>query len=440
MSGPALTDDTLIRRMRAAVAGELLARVGAEQQAGRHMERQDQEVLGRHLINTELQRHAQNCIARNVDAPSGLEWEVLARAVFDRLFNLGLLQPLLDDERITNITAYGYDQVFVEYADGTKVPGPPIAASDTELIEMFREYGRRYGLSEREFNPSRPSIEVPLPGGSRFFGMAWVCERPCLAIRRHRFLKVTLADEQGLGLIDHGLTGFLGASVRAGKQIMIAGPTGAGKTTLLRALASEIPAAERIITIETEKELGLDQFPDLHPDCIALEAREPNVEGTGAVTVADLVRKSLRMNPDRVLVGEVRGDEVIPMLNAMSQGNDGSMCTIHADSSGTVFNRIALYAMQAPERLPLEVAFQLAAEAIDLVVFIAKRRGQRFVSSIRQVAGAEERMVITNELYRPGPDRRAVPSSPIPSELLEELCDAGYDPTLHHNPDGWWDR
>src|SRR3546814_14433776 len=105
---------------------------------------------------------------------------------------------------------------------------------------------------------------------------------------------------------------------------------------MLRALASEIPPEERIVTIETELELGLDRYPDLHPDCVALEAREANVEGVGTVTAASLVRMSLRMSPDRVIVGEVRGDEVIPMLNAMSQGNEGSMCTVHADSSATV--------------------------------------------------------------------------------------------------------
>ena len=121
---------------------------------------------------------------------------------------------------------------------------------------------------------------------------------------------------------------------------MIAGATGAGKTTTLRALAPEIPPDERIVTVETELELGIDRYPELHPDCIALEARQANVEGVGAVTAAHLVRMSLRMSPDRVIVGEVRGDEVIPMLNAMSQGNDGSMCTIHADSSAGVFRKL----------------------------------------------------------------------------------------------------
>jgi Flp pilus assembly CpaF family ATPase len=197
---------------------------------------------------------------------------------------------------------------------------------------------------------------------------------------------------------------------------------------MLRALASEIPPDERIITIETELELGLDRFPELHFDAVALEAREPNVEGVGRVSAAELVRMSLRMNPDRVIVGEVRGDEVIPMLNAMSQGNDGSMCTVHADSSATVFNKLALYAMQAPERLPLEATNLLAAAALDLVVFIEKTRTERYVSSVRQVVGADGAQVVTNELFRAGTDRRAVPGSPVPHDLLADLVAHGYEP------------
>jgi Flp pilus assembly CpaF family ATPase len=432
------SDDTLVRSIRLTVASELSKRSSdAQLSRARRLDRDDQAVLARQLINDEFERHARESVERGDAVLTDAQESVLAQAVFDRLFQLGRLQPLIDDERITNVMANGYDEVFVEYADGTKAPGPPIASSDAELIELIREIGRRFGLSERDFNPSRPELNLQLPDGSRLFAVAWVCERPCLAIRRHRFMKATLDDLLRLGAIDRGLMSFLGAAVRARKQLMIAGATGAGKTTMLRALASEIPPHERIVTIESELELGLNRFPDLHPDCVALEAREANVEGVGEVTSAQLVRMSLRMNPDRVIVGEVRGAEVIPMLNAMSQGNDGSMCTIHADSSATVFNKLALYALQSPERLPLEATNLLASAAIDLLVFISKGRDGRFVSSIRQVISADGPLVVTNELFRPGPDGRAQPGVPIPSGLLEELVDAGYDPT-HHHPAGAW--
>jgi len=134
----------------------------------------------------------------------------------------------------------------------------------------------------------------------------------------------------------------------------------------------------------------------------------------------------------------VRGDEVVPMLNVMSQGNEGSMCTIHADSSATVFNKLALYAMQAPERLPLEVTNELAAAAVDISVWINKSRDGRFVGSVRQVLAADGRQVVTNELFKPGPDGRAVPGVPIPVDLLDGLVNTGYDPGLHRRREGWW--
>lgn len=432
-------DNALVRRLRTSVAAELTRRARAAEAAGtRRLQGDDEMVLARQLLNSELDVLARDAITGGRPLLDDAAEEALVRAVFDRLFQFGRLQPLLDDERIQNIIANGCDRVFVEYADGTKTTGPPIADTDDELIETLREIGRRYGLSEREFNPGRPALNLQLPDGSRIFAVAWVCDRPALAIRRHRFMKVTLDDLVQLGAIDVGLREFLAAAVRARKQLIIAGATGAGKTTMLRALAAEIPEVERIVTIETELELGLDRFPDLHPDVVALEAREANVEGVGQVAAADLVRMSLRMNPDRVIVGEVRGDEVIPMLNAMSQGNDGSMCTLHADSSGTAFNKLALYAMQAPERLTLEATNQLAAAAIDLVVFIAKTRRGRFVASVRQVVGADGRQVATNELYEPGPDGRAVPGIPLPHDLADDLIAVGYEPTWHDRPGGWW--
>ena len=423
-------DEQLVRRLRTTVAAELSARARQTGLSGtRKPTRADENQLARQLLNDELERMATDALRLGTVVLSDAEEATLIRSVLDALFELGRLQPLLDDDRITNILANGCDQVFIEYADGTKVTGPRIADSDEELIDTLREIGRRYGLSEREFNPGRPQLNLQLPDGSRLFAVAWVCGRPSVAIRRHRFMRVTLDDLVDLGAMDFEMRDFLSAAVRARKQLIVAGATGAGKTTMLRALGAEIPAEERIITIETELELGLDRFPDIHPDVVALEARDANVEGVGRVTAADLVRMSLRMNPDRVIVGEVRGDEIIPMLNAMSQGNDGSMCTLHADSSATVFNKLGLYAMQSPERLPLEATCQLAAAAIDLVIFIDKSRHGRFVSSVRQVVGADGTQVVTNELFAPGPDGRAEPATPIPHDLAGELAGFGYDPT-----------
>jgi pilus assembly protein CpaF len=243
---------------------------------------------------------------------------------------------------------------------------------------------------------------------------------------------------------------------------VVSGAMNSGKTTLLRALAAEIPPRERIVTIEQAFELGLDSAPGRHPDMVALEARPANVEGVGLISVADLVRRALRMNADRVIVGEVLGDEILPMLNAMSQGRSGSMCTIHADSSAAVFRRIASYAVQAQERLPLEASNLLIAGAVHFVVHldsdlhqdVAPRRSptrasgrpipdgqgdpydrydfpavasrQRFVSSVREVVDAEGVQVVSNEVFRPGPHRRATVAAPFRADTLRELEQFGY--------------
>jgi len=195
----------------------------------------------------------------------------------------------------------------------------------------------------------------------------------------------------------------------------------------------EIPPGERLITVERALELGIDHFPELHPNVVAFEERLPNMEGQGAISMAELVRRSLRMNPSRVLVGEVLGDEIVTMLNAMSQGNDGSLSTIHANSSLEVFNRIASYAIQSAERLPVEATHMLIAGAIDFVVFVEKRneyqrggRLRRFVSSIREVTGVDGR-VLSSEVFAPGPDGRAVPHAPV--SCAAELAQHGYDPS-----------
>ena len=174
---------------------------------------------------------------------------------------------------------------------------------------------------------------------------------------------------------------------------------------------------------------------------MAMQAREPNVEGEGEVTQADLVRWALRMSPDRVLVGEIRGAEVIPMCNAMSQGNDGSMATLHASSSKGAFSRLATYAVQAPERLPLEATNLMVANAVDFVVHLGTDlRDRRVISSVREVVDAEGVQISSNEVYRPGPDGRAVPGSRCGPRPSTTLVAAGFDPAVLRRDGGWWNR
>ena len=166
------------------------------------------------------------------------------------------------------------------------------------------------------------------------------------------------------------------------------------------------------MTIEDTYELGLDADPARHPNVVAMQAREANIEGTGEIGLAELVRWGLRMNPARVIVGEVRGPELIAMLNVMSQGNDGSMATVHSSSSRGVFTKLAAYAAQSPERLNVEATGLLVASAIHFVVHLAwSTGGVRVVSSVREIVDAEGPQIVSNEIWRPGPDRRAVPGA-----------------------------
>ena len=429
-------DYTTVSALRA----EVLERLTDAQRAtnGRRITNEDERELGRDLITEAIQRRAVDAIGTGASLLEPGEEDALAKAVFDAIFGLDRLQRLLDDPSIENINANGCDQVFVRYADGRHERVEPIADSDAEMVELLRTIGARVGLSERRLDFAHPSLNQQMPDGSRLAAVISVSSRPCLSIRRHRYLRVTPDDLVEMGSLDLALREFFRAAMLARRSIIICGGVGAGKTTLLRAIAADIPRHERLVTIEDSLELGLDRFPELHPDVVALEAREPNLEGEGGVNLADLVRLALRLSPDRVIVGEARGAEVLSLLNAMSQGNDGSMATLHASSSKGAFSKLATYAIQAPERLPLEATNLLVANAVHFVVHLEQHDGRRFVSSVREVTDAEGPLVISNEIFRPGPDRRAVPSSPMRAETMERLVHVGFDPDLLNEPGGFW--
>ena len=438
----------LVRELRQVVATGLSAKRQDDEGTGRRaMRPEDQHQYAWQLISDALGAEAHARIQAGMEPFDVDEEDRIAQAVYDALFGpLGpVLGQLLEDSSVTDIHANGFDRVWIIRADGTKELGPAIAASDAEMTELIRNAAARAGLGERRFDAGSPQLDLRLPDGSRVSAVRELSARPVLSIRRHRYMQVSLGDLRAAGTLDVALEEFLRAGVLADKNFIISGATGVGKTTLLRAMADAIPPAERILTIENTLELGLDQFPDAHPDVVAFEAREANTEGEGAVAMAELVRRSLRHAPDRVIVGEVLGDEIVPMLNALSQGNAGSICTIHANSSEGVFRRIATYAVQSPEHLDVAATNQLIAGAIDYVVFMSSsyedsrggRYRHRFVSSVREVVDADDRLVVSNEIFRPGPDGRAVPGSPVRS--LDDIVDAGFDRSLLDRAEGWWE-
>ncbi|MGE5132928.1 MAG: CpaF family protein [Gemmatimonadota bacterium] len=427
-------DHGLVKRMRADVGNRLAEQRRVDAAAGlAPMSGEDERQFARALIAQVLEDHARSEITAGRAPLNAQEEEELASAIHAALFGVGRLQPLLEDQQIENIDVNGCDRVFIGYADGREVMGEPVADSDEELVELIQALAAYSGLSSRPFDTANPQLDLRLPDGSRLSAVMDVTLRPAVSIRRARLGKVFLADLVGNGTLSSEVASFLAAATAARKNIMIAGATNAGKTTLLRAIVNQIPAHERLITVERALELGIDHFPELHPNVVAFEERLPNMEGQGGISMADLVRRSLRMNPSRVIVGEVLGDEIVTMLNAMTQGNDGSLSTIHANSSLEVFNRISTYAIQSAERLPVEATHMLIAGAVDFVVFVEKRndysrggRLRRFASSVREVTGVDGR-VLSSEVFAPGPDGRAVPHAPV--SCAAELAEHGYDPS-----------
>ena len=316
-----------------------------------------------------------------------------------QVLGLGRLEPLLEDDEISDIHIRGNFPVWVKTRNGERREHPPIVQTDAELVDLIRRIASRMGHREQRFDPAHPELNLQLPDGSRLFAAMEISSHPTLVIRRHRFEFSAIPQLVERQMMESEVGSFLAAAVRSRKNIIVAGGTGSGKTTLLRALINEIGPLERIVTIEDAYELGIDHFQSAHPDHDALQARTANIEGQGEITMADLTRMALRMDPDRVVVGEVRGGEAFPMLLAMSQGNNGSMCTLHADSARSVFPKLLAYVSMASTGVPTETVNLLIASAIHFVVHVEVRDNVRRITSIHEVVDADGTAIVSNEVY-----------------------------------------
>jgi Flp pilus assembly CpaF family ATPase len=389
--------------------------------------------MARRLVDEWLSRQAREAVRRGESGMSAVDEEGTAVAVLDNIFGLGELQPYVDDPAVESIFVNGHDNVFVRRSGEPVVAVPAIADSDEELEGLVRRLAAREGLSERRFDDSAPFLSLTLRDGSRLHAAMGVCPRPTLTIRRHRLLDATLRDLVRMRMLTEELRGLLEAAILAQCNVVIAGGPSAGKSSLLRTLASAIPREMRIVTIEDTYELFLDRDHDRHPNCVALEARPANVQGEGAITLADLVYQALRMGPDVLAVGEVRGPEVVPMLDALSAGNAaGSMCTVHARSTLGTFDRLKGLLAQAPERYGAEASASLISTAVDLVVHIASttladEALHRWVDSVQEVRHAEGPTVVSNEVLRVDAEGRMHMPASLSSDLKERLFGIGYD-------------
>lgn len=359
---------------------------------------------------------------------SSLSDTELIDLALEQVFGLGRLQPYLNDETISDIHVRGCAPVWVKRRDGTREMLDPIVDSDQELVELIRHIATRHTPYERRFDSANPELNLQLNDGSRLFATMEVAQRPSLVIRRHGFDISTLDQLLELNFMSSSVAAFLSAAVLARRNIIVAGGTGSGKTTLLRALLNEIPANERLVTIEDAYELGIDRFEDLHPDYDALQSRPPNTEGVGEIDLVRLTRMALRMDPDRVIVGEVRGAEAFPMLLAMSQGNNGSMCTIHADSARSVIPKLAAYIALADTGLPAATINMLISSSLHLVVHVENTQWGRRLSSVHEIVDVADSFVVTNSLFKLDDAGNLTVDYPMRHETLELLIRFGFDP------------
>ena len=399
----------------------------------------DQQTAAVAIVADLVQAHTASEMAAGRPAPSPVQATALARAVLDALFGLGRLQPHVDNPQVENIEVYGHDHVLLEMADGSLVDADPVADTDAELIETIAFAAARADGSPRPFSEAHPTLHLRLAGGARLAASYWTTPRPVVVIRLHRLVDVTLTDLVDRDMLDPVMASFLAASVRAGRSIVVSGPQGGGKTTLVRALCAELDPDERIGTIETERELHLHET-GRHRRIVAWESRPgsgergPDGRMAGEITLAELVEGSLRFNLSRLIVGEVRGREIISMFQAMQSGA-GSMSTTHAPDARAAIERLVTCAMEA--NAPAEFAYRQVADHINLIVQIAMRThtgpgGQRtrtrFVSEVLAVEPGESGRPATTSIWRADPvSGRAVPGV-LPGHLADELARFGFDP------------
>jgi pilus assembly protein CpaF len=311
----------------------------------------------------------------------------------DELLGLGPLEPLLRDDEVTDILVNGHSQVYVEKRG--KLRHTEISFHDDQHLMLIID--RIVAQVGRRIDEASPMVDARLPDGSRVNAIIppLALDGPALSIRRFGRKRFSIGDLLARESISAQMVELLKAMIRARLNLLVSGGTGSGKTTLLNCLSSFVPEDERIVTIEDSAEISLQQ-----PHVVRLESRPPNLEGKGEVTARDLVRNSLRMRPDRIIVGEVRGGEVFDMLQAMSTGHDGSLSTIHANSSRECLGRLEMMMLLSGFAIPQRAMRQQIASAVNVIVHIARLSdGSRKVMKISEVTGMEGDAIMMQDLF-----------------------------------------
>ncbi len=345
-----------------------------------------------------LQERARELVDQIIDdvkqkLPRGIDPTKLADEIYNEAVKLGPLEEYLADDTITEIMVNGHDQIFLERR-GKLLRGDTTFVDDSSVLAIIERIVSPLG---RRIDESRPYVDARLPDGSRVNAIIHPLSLigPCVTIRKFSATPFTVDNLIEMGAITRGLAEFARICVQVRKNVIISGGTGSGKTTFLNVVSGYLPDGERIITVEDAAELRLPQ-----EHVVRLEARPANIEGTGAITIRDLVKNALRMRPDRIVVGECRGGEALDMLQAMNTGHEGSLTTVHANSPRDAMARLETMVLMAGMELPIKAIREQIGSAIQMVIQLSRfSDGSRKVSRMTEVCGMEGDRIILQDLF-----------------------------------------
>jgi len=358
------------------------------------MDWQRLESMPAERLRPELRNLTEELMVKHKMALNETERQTVIQAIQDEMLGLGPIEPLLADPTVSDILVNGPHKVYAE-RHGKIVATNIQFEDDAHLLRVIDRIVSRIG---RRVDEMSPMVDARLPDGSRVNAVIapLALDGPLLSIRRFSVIPFTMLDLIRRSTLTEGMAEFLQGLVKAKLNMLVSGGTGSGKTTLLNVMSSSIPADERIITIEDAAELQLQQ-----PHVIRMESRPPNIEGKGEITQRDLLRNSLRMRPDRIIMGEVRGAEVLDMLQAMNTGHDGSMTTIHANSARDALTRLEHMLGIAGLKAESRAMRQQISAAFSVVIQVSRLSdGQRKITSIQEVTGIEGEVITMQEIFK----------------------------------------
>jgi pilus assembly protein CpaF len=351
----------------------------------------------------------------NETALTPQERQILARDIARDVMGLGPLEQFLEDPTVSEIMVNGSDNIYVERSG-------VVERTDVRFISedhLRRVVERIVSKVGRRIDESSPMVDARLSDGSRINVIVppLSLDGPILTVRKFAKDPFKVGDLIEMGTMTNDVAAMLSATVEGGMNVLVSGGTGTGKTTLLNVLSSFIPHTERIVTIEDAVELQLHQ-----DHVVRLEARPANTEGQGQITIRDLVRNALRMRPDRIIIGEVRGAEALDMLQAMNTGHDGSLSTVHANAPRDALSRLETMVLMAGFDLPARAIREQVASALDLIVQIERNHdGSRYISHLTEVVGMEGDIVTLQDIYRWDHTTKSLVSTGIRPEFADEL-------------------